>query len=228
METQINTLWIYGDSFSLTFKQHFETTNDWPQKYKNFKNGIIPKHFSEIIAEKLGMNINTYAQGGISNINIFDRFVGTFPLIQEDDIVIINWTALNRFPIATNENNFTDIIPFVGHPKQNDNVSLNTTNEIAVNRDSYSIYYCEVINYCRIINHILKNNKVIHWTWIDDKKELITLDRPDFRKIFYDYLVPFKQYETITEETKGFFVDQHYSEKGHIDLANDLLMFLKK
>jgi hypothetical protein len=148
--------------------------------------------------------------------------------MRRDDIVIICWTSLNRFPIANNENNFIDIIPFVGHPPQNDHVSLNTTNEIAVNRDSYSFYYMELINYVKMINEITKDKQVIHWTWVDDKRELITLGKPDFRKFFYDFLKPFKQYETITEETNGLMNDIHYSEKGHIELADDLLKIINE
>ena len=91
-----------------------------------------------------------------------------------------------------------------------------------MNRDTYSIYYCELINYIKIINKIAKDATVIHWTWVDDKREMRQF-KHDFRKMFYEYLKPFKQYETITEETNGLMVDIHYGEKGHIDLSNDLL-----
>ena len=40
-----NTLFIYGDSFAVTFKNHFNTDNIWAKKYSEFKNGIIPKHY---------------------------------------------------------------------------------------------------------------------------------------------------------------------------------------
>jgi hypothetical protein len=223
-----NTLFIYGDSFAVTFKNHFNTDNIWAKKYSEFKNGIIPKHYSEIIAEELGLRLRTMAQGGCSNYTIFDRFCGTFGEHRENDVVIICWTTLNRFPIATNENNLIDIIPFVGHPPQNEHVSLNTTNEIAVNRNTYSCYYSELINYVKIINEISKHTRIIHWTWVDNKKEIISLDKPDFRKLFYSYLVPFKQYETITEETNGEMVDVHYGEKGHIELADNLLRSINR
>ena len=201
MEKKKKSLFIYGDSFALTFKKHFQTSNTWAQNYLKFKNGVAPKHYSEIIGETLDLEINNIAFGGCSNYTIFDRFCGTFPKIEKNDIVIVCWTAPNRFPIAKNNNHLIDIIPFVGHPQQNDDVSLTTTNEIAVNRDTYSVYYRELINYVKVINEIAKHAKIIHWTWVDDKREMVTDGYPDDRKLFYDYLKPFKQYETITEET---------------------------
>ena len=85
--------------------------------------------------------------------------------ISQDDIVIFGWTAINRFRIANHQNRYVDILPNTPHPKQNDDVDLITTQEIAINRDSYNIYWKELEQFVTIINEFLKNNIVFHWNW---------------------------------------------------------------
>jgi hypothetical protein len=55
-----------------------------------------------------------------------------------------------------------------------------------------------------LINKALPTSHVIHWTWSDDIKR-----------------------ESITEETNGKIEDLHYSENGHLDLANWILSQIK-
>jgi hypothetical protein len=45
---------------------------------------------------------------------------------------------------------------------------------------------------------------------------------------FYKELMPFKKYTTIEQETKGVVKDLHYSEIGHKEFAEDLLIEIKK
>ena len=79
--------------------------------------------------------------------------------------MIFGWTAINRFRIANHQNRYVDILPNTPHPKQNDDVDLITTQEIAINRDSYNIYWKELEQFVTIINEFLKNNIVFHWNW---------------------------------------------------------------
>ena len=50
----------------------------------------------------------------------------------------------------------------------------------------------------------------------------------NYKKICYNNFIPWKQYQTISEETNGVIDDLHYSENGHIDLANDILNEINK
>jgi hypothetical protein len=59
----------------------------------------------------------------------------------------------------------------------------------------------EVESWIKIINKALKNSIVIHWGWSN---------------------VTYR--ETITEETNGEVVDFHYSEKGHSQLADWIMV----
>lgn len=313
-------LWVFGDSFTQTFKSHFETNNDWATKYKNFKikqsvnllEFTEPKNYSEIIAESLDIDLENYGVGGCSNQTIFDNFLRCVSQIKPNDYVIFQWTDPCRFRVATEANFFRDISGSHIHPPQNDDVSSQSTTEITINRGTYSVYWTEIENYIKIIKMILKN-KVYHWTWVHDieilpnrlwskrypmfnialyvkgdwdnvsdyHKDLIKretdiiydvfenlnidkirtnfdlgkrivlvnvekLNNSDqelirqlkinfeyyhainYKKLCYKHFIPWKQYNTVNEETNGVVDDMHYSEKGHIDLAEDLLIEIKK
>lgn len=311
-------LWVFGDSFTQTFKSHFETNNDWATKYKEYKRkgnllgDSIPKNYSEIIADSLNIDLENHGNGGCSNQTIFDTFLRCVSQIKPNDYVIFNWTDPGRFRISTEANFFKDVTGNLIHPPQNDDVSNKSTSEIAINRSTYSIYWTEIENYVKIIKMILKNN-VYHWTWVDpiqtlpnriwskrypmfnialyvrgdwdniseNHKDLIKreseviydvfenldidkirtdfnlgkrivlvnadklkmsdhetinqlkmgfeyYDTTNYKKLCYNNFIPWKQYQTISEETNGFIDDLHYSEKGHVDLSNDLLIEINK
>lgn len=310
-------LWVFGDSYTQTFESHFKTNNDWSRKYKEYKikqnllGGSFPKNYSEIIAKTLGADLENHGIGGCSNQTIFDTFLLCVNQIKPNDIVIFNWTSLARFRIATEANFFRDITGSHIHPPQNDDVSNQTTSEIAINRDTYSVYWTEIENYIKIIRMILNNN-VYHWTWVnpdetlpnriwskrypmfnlalyikgdwdevsENQKKLIKNDSDliydvfenldieqikmnfnlgkrivlvnveklksseqqtiretfnfeyynttNYKNLCYNNFIPWKQYQTINEETNGIVDDLHYSEKGHMDLANDLLVEINK
>jgi hypothetical protein len=310
-------LWVFGDSFTQTFKSHFETNNDWATKYKEYKRkqnvlgGSTPRNYSEIIADSLNIDLENHGIGGCSNQTIFDNFLRCVPQIKPNDYVIFQWTDPGRFRIATEANFFRDITGSITHPPQNDDVSNQSTSEIAINRSTYSVYWTEIENYIKTIKMILKNN-VYHWTWVspnetlpsriwskrypmfnlalyvkgdwdevsDDHKDLIKRESDIIYDVFqnldiskiktnfdlgkkivlvnveklkyedqklihqnfnfeyyhatnykmscYNNFIPWKQYNTVKDETNGDVDDLHYSEKGHVDLANDLLIEINK
>lgn len=311
-------LWVFGDSFTQTFKSHFETNNDWSTKYREYKRnknilgGNIPRNYSEIIADSLNIELENYGVGGCSNQTIFDNFLQCVPQIKSNDYVIFQWTEPGRFRIATEANFFRDITGVLIHPPQNDDVSSQTTSEIAINRSTYTVFWTEIENYIKIIKMILKNN-VYHWTWVNEGETLpnrlwskrypmfnialyvkgdwdkvtdyhknlikretdviydvfenLNIDKirtnfdlgkrivlvnveklnnldqelihqlkinfeyyhiTNYKKLCYKNFIPWKQYNSITDETNGVVDDMHYSEKGHVDLANDLLLEINK
>jgi hypothetical protein len=77
-----------------------------------------------------------------------------------------------RFKVANQLNNLTDVIAFAHHPSPNDEVSINTIEEIAKNRGTYNVYWSEVENYINSINKMLPDNRVYHWTWVKPEKFL--------------------------------------------------------
>jgi hypothetical protein len=161
-------LFVFGDSFTQSFKDHFESNNDWSVKYKNYKN-YIPKNYADLISEDLEIECINRGKGGCSNYTIFDTFLENYKNISKNDIVIFNWTSESRFRIADDVNSFIDITPFTPHPAQNIYVTKKSTEEIGKNRITNSIWWKEVLNFIDIINDFLSTNYVLHWTWVDPK-----------------------------------------------------------
>ena len=74
--------------------------------------------------------------------------------------------------------------------------------KIFENRKNFH-YINEVLSWINLINKA-REDRIVHWTWFEKKDK-----------------------ETITNETNGLIEDLHYSEKGHLDLANEILKSFK-
>jgi hypothetical protein len=159
------TLYVFGDSHTQTFANHYKSDLSWAKQYINHL-GETPKNYPDLIAEHYNIEVVNYGMGGCSNYTIFESFINNHIKIKPKDIVIFGWTSISRFRVADNVNNFVDIIPFTPHPKQNDDVSKVSTEQIGYNKETHSVWWSEIEGFIKIINHILKKNKVLHWTWV--------------------------------------------------------------
>jgi hypothetical protein len=128
--------------------------------------GYVPEHYAELLPKYFDLDVINSGRGGASNYTIFDSFLTALNQIKSKDILIFNWTSEGRFRIANDTNEFVDIIPFNPHPKQNENVKKSTTEEIALNRVSYNVWYKEISNFIKIIKSLFPNNQIYHWTWV--------------------------------------------------------------
>ena len=114
------------------------------KRKQNVLGGSTPRNYSEIIADSLNIDLENHGIGGCSNQTIFDNFLRCVPQIKPNDYVIFQWTDPGRFRIATEANFFRDITGSITHPPQNDDVSNQSTSEIAINRQTYSVYWTEI------------------------------------------------------------------------------------
>lgn len=202
-----NNLWILGDSFS----EGFTSTNKWAQDYVDWK-GYIPKSFGDIICEEFGYNQKNLAVGGSDNYTIFESLCKHIKVINKDDVVIIGWSDIRRFRIV----NYERWLPLnFGMKKELNfsgiNFSYDTFAETIVNRDN-QLFADEVNNWIHLLNHLCKF-KIIHWTPFEWK---------------IDGLNYLKKFSPIAEETNFELEDYHYSEKGHQDLAKQLINIINK
>lgn len=157
-------LFTFGDSFTVTFKEHLRGGSLWAGRYVDYIKET-PEIYSEIICNHLDLELKNHAIGGSSNYTIFETILENKKYISPQDIIIINWSAINRFRIASQQNYFIDITPNTPHPKQNDDVELITTQEISINRDTYSVFWKEVDLFIKILSEIIPKNEIYHWTW---------------------------------------------------------------
>ena len=213
-------LWVFGDSFSVPFKK---IENEHP--YVPYK-GYCPKIFSNILSEELDLNLMDMSAGGCSNQSILHTYIKNISKINSNDILIFGWTQPIRFRIASKRNDFYDVIIAVApHMKEFIDMSIDTLNDITINRSTHSIFWDELNDYITVINESSKNSLIFHWTWVEPTKEI---DNNIYESKFYEQLTPFKKYKTVREETNGDVDDFHYGEVGHKELADDLLVIIKK
>jgi hypothetical protein len=215
-----NNLWVFGDSFSVPFKRVIDYMPYVPYK------GYCPKVYGDIISENLNLNFVDMSVGGSSNYNMFHSFIKNFEKIKPNDVVIFGWTQIIRFRIASKRNDLFDVLIAVADQMTNlIDIEKNVLDHFHINRMAYSVYFDELCDFIKIINHTCKNNKVLHWTWVEPTSTFTT-DEKQYEKNFFDLLIPYVKYPDIKKETNGEIKDFHYGEVAHKNLAEDLIKFL--
>lgn len=239
----MNTLWTFGCSFTAEYDTidglHPPYKNNF-DRYKDFRNGELPKIWPRILAEKINYKLFNSALGGSSNYRILMQFSEVCDLIEKDDICVFGWTQKTRF-IAANfvENIFNDVLPF-GASYPDLNFSQKTLEEVLVNR-THPVWANEVLKWTKIINLFLNNigAEVYHWTSDDtifnvsnneikENQSYIVVRDDEFlnnqlikdRHSMMWYLTHPRNYGgtqmgKIIDETKGQIEDGHMGEFGH-------------
>jgi hypothetical protein len=199
------TLWTFGDSLTESYNIKY----DWSRKYVEWK-GYVPKVYGDVISERLNLNLSNLGAGGTDNYSIFQNFCEVSHKIKKDDVVIFGWSSPLRFRLPRNDNRWEVFLPnFTKNLTDVDGISMNTVQEILSNRDSIK-FVEEVNSWINLIDVFLKDIKHVHWTAFDNR---LKAQLP-------------KNLETIEDETNGFIVDRHFSEKGQLDLSEVLIYFL--
>jgi hypothetical protein len=221
------TLWVFGDSYSSMSTpeygpNHKLYNNDFRVKYSKFK-GYFPKHFPEIIAEKLEINLKNFAIPSTSNEQIFQSFIENIENIKPNDILFFGWTYVSRYNLSNRDNELENInIPREGEITFEDNLSSNSLNEILYNRGSHTIFYKLLSNNIKLINKLFNNNIILHSDFFPHGN----ID--DYVKEYLNFLIPRKEkYQTIFDDAGGEY-DIHYSENGHLDFAKDVMEQIQK
>lgn len=205
------TIWTFGDSLTERYNPAFK----WSKDYIEWK-GYVPKVYGNFISEMLGYDLKNLGKAGCDNYTIYDTFCKTYPLIKEDDLVIIGWTSSLRFRMVNKMGNWTSLHPnFDNYLKDFEHLSENTLNEMFINRQNTN-YTDEVNTWINFINTACIDKKIIHWSTIKGGDgELNT---------FHMFGM-----ERIDAETKGLINDAHFSEKGQEQLAFELIdIFMNK
>jgi hypothetical protein len=156
----MKNLWVFGDSFSHPFES--KIVSGPMGRYGSWK-GYDPKIYSEFLSKELNINLKTKAINGCSNRTILSQFVNVMDKINDEDIIIINWTEINRHRIIHN-NKLFDIVAFNGVEKCL-SISENSIVEYTVNRINSYAFLSEINEYIKLISSSKPNNLIINWTW---------------------------------------------------------------
>lgn len=211
----MSKMWIFGDNNSAIFGKTKERRFKY---YKEYRNGIFPKSWSELLSNELGYDLRNMAVSGQSNYDIFDMFCKCVEQIQKDDIVIIGWGYVQRFRLVDEyTNSFVTIRPnqfkeeHINNPFLLNGVDIDVVNCILNNR-SNSEWVNEVYNWESVINLLSKliGFKLIYWTFDTNLNKSYYISTDNFREMLIS-----NGAEDFTMETNGVLVDTNFGEKGH-------------
>ena len=188
----MNKLFVFGDSYSTRFS-HTSFVDHGPA-YIKFK-GYEVKNYSDLIAEHFNLNVYNFSECAICNEDIFSRFMDNYHNIQDDDMVLFSWTDISRFRYAKGKN-WAQSTYYM-----NDLVRLTLDNRC------HPLYEERQLKNMDFIDNVLKNNRVIHYSW---GVKLL------------------KDGETVRNETNNLIHDDHWNEKGQINLCNQIIEELSK
>ena len=211
-------LFIFGCSYSSKFEYSGINTD-----YKNYLNGW-PKSWSEILSDKMELELVNHAKGGKSNDSIFEDFCKESTKIQKGDVVIIGWSYINRFRICSTEDNKDYWVDVSIHDSESileqTNFSKRTVEEICLSRDN-DLYEMELHNREKLISDYLKLKKSNLFIWNGGfpfkNQENYLLER--FREgplETFDTFVDRHGGFTITKETENRIHDNHLGKYGHL------------
>jgi len=224
----MSTLWVFGDSFSHI---HDNTIERRYKSYREYRKGILPKTWSELLSSKLKIRLRNCANRGSSNYDIFQWFCDYSQVIQPNDIVIIGWSFKERFRLVNhNTGLFESIRPNSLQITQTKeflkDISLSTINEILLNRTE-SEWKSEVYSWESLINLLASKIgfNICYWTFDDTlhKKNYIGGDTNSLMQTLLS-----NGANTITMETNGVVNDIHFGECGHKVQSNYFYEFLLK
>lgn len=199
----MGTLHLFGDSF--TEGHNLDTHYPNYKLWKEWRGGQLPKTWAELLSEKMEMEMNMKAIGGMSNHEIFQSICKEAHKFKRDDIVIINWAYMDRFKWATNyvdnygrQGYHIDGTPIYywkrlsSHKEDGKILSESTRNEIALNR-THPLHVQEMYDYENIINALCKSIGCDVYYWSSDNFVIIPLPKEKlFQKkyILHDLLHP--------------------------------------
>jgi hypothetical protein len=221
----MNTLFTFGCSYTQGFNR--SENNDFYRRFKEYRNGYLPKDWPTLLSEKLGFELKNYGENASGNNQIFQEICSHCNEFSDGDIVIIGWTFIDRYRWVDYENN-TWIKHGSGHVNEKQ-ISKSTHEEIVYNR-THPFYIEEIYNYEKIIDELSfnKNFKVYYWSAAENNiitnipteklrgiKKYILSDQihPDNNNL--RQIITKKGGLTIIEETNGLVVDFHLGESGH-------------
>jgi hypothetical protein len=212
-------LWVFGDSFSEPYNKVVGGNIQEYIKWKNYDTKI----YSEFISNDLNIDLKYYASGGVSNRTILSKFISVLNEIKDDDIIIIGWTSINRSRVIDYHGELRDISMSFSPMdsswiKHFPDITIECLQSLQINRNSSPAFYNELIEYMDWIKFTFKNNLILFWTWdcMNDPLNK-TLNYKEKLAFFGNHL------QTIKDETNGVINDDHFSEKGHRELANILI-----
>jgi hypothetical protein len=212
-----NTLYTFGCSFTAYYNNHENYT-----KYKEYKGGKFPSHWTELLSNKLNLKLNNFGYAGMGNDQIFQLVANNSNVYIPGDIIIVGWSFVNRFKWANDDLNVWERLG-AGFKDNKRFIAESTLNEIMVNRSS-PLYINDIRNYEKLLDRFADKSKIKIYYWSFDSnvinnkteqnKNFILHSKLKDNNSLIDYIFECGG-EDITMETNSEISDHHLGEKGH-------------
>lgn len=173
----MSTLFGFGDSFTEGHK--LDITYPRYKEWKQYLGGELPDTWTEILSDKLNFSLKNYAVAGMGNYEIFQTICEHSDEFNKGDIVIINWTFMQRFrwvSVYKDENGEPTLLEgkpteywarLSSNPQKGFHIRESTREDIVMNR-SNKLYREEIYNYEKIIDNLAKSIGFDVYYWSAD------------------------------------------------------------
>lgn len=217
----MNTLFTFGCSFT----EDFETSSALLYKdYKDYKGGKFPDSWPKILSNKLKLELKNYGEGASGNDQIFQEICKRCDEFKKGDIVIVEWSFVERYRIAIDNSQWLKIGS--GDVPNNSPITNELHTQIILNR-TLNPYKELIYDYENIIDVLSKSVgfDVYYWSIMEEIIYLLPPERRNQKKyLLFDKLfnkeTPFSLIHKngglrIHEETNDVIMDYHMGESGH-------------
>ena len=96
----MNTLYTFGCSFTAYYNNHENYI-----KYKKYKGGEFPNHWTELLSNKLNLKLNNFGYPGMGNDQIFQLIANNSNFYIPGDIIVVGWSFTTRLKWANDDLN---------------------------------------------------------------------------------------------------------------------------
>ena len=176
----------------------------------------MPKVYGQIISENLNLKLENLAENGSDNQTILEKIGESISKMKKDDVVILQWTDTTRFRLVNDKNEWKFMIlnslNYLQNLEDFSYISEKTVEEILINR-SQKKFQDELYSIEKIVKKALYEQKLI--TFSPMQRSIVNSEWA-------------LKTDRITIETNGAILDDHYSEIGHMQVANRLIRILSE
>ena len=228
----MNTLWIFGDSFSSDFD--YKNLHGNHKSYMDIFNIEHIPVWASVLGEKLGYDVKNLAKGGNSNYQIFQDYCDSCHLIQPNDIVIVGWGLIDKFRISQN-NKVVNIHP--NNTRDYENMSKSTLDEMIKNRqevyNGIDVWAGEINGWENAMDTLSKNKGYQIYFWSTEEDRLMKQeDKKNYlcsesKKSLIHYLRDLGCL-SMSQETNDVVGDSHFGLQGHNKQAEIFYNEIKK
>lgn len=219
-------------TFGCSYTEDYSDIHENYKLYKEFCGGQFPKTWPTLLSEKLEVELENYGIGASGNQLIFTTFCKNCNKIKKGDIVILQWSFIERYQMSDEFGN--EWLRFGPGLINHEEIISNKCHEHIIINRTLKPYYDEIYDFENIIDTLSKSVgfEVYYWTIINDLIYNQPKEKLNQKKyLLHDHVKnPFDNAFSIIlnnggkwiyEETSNQINDFHMSKSGH-EVQSDL------